>query len=94
MSCGTYNTNSQVKFKTEMPKSIVWDYSDAYILVNITIPVTNTVTTAAPNNGEKIYFKIMLQDIDIVMLMGKIIEYSHNHSKVEVYGSTIWMNHL
>ena len=54
MSCGTYNTNSQVKFKTEMPKSIVWDYSDAYILVNITIPVTNTVTTAAPNNGEKI----------------------------------------
>ena len=37
-----------------MPKSIVWDYSDAYILVNITISVTNTVTTAAPNNGEKI----------------------------------------
>ena len=29
---GTYSTNSQVKFKLTMLKSILCDYSDAYIL--------------------------------------------------------------
>ena len=35
----TYNTNSQIKFKTSMLKSSLCDYSDAYILVsgNITV---------------------------------------------------------
>ena len=32
-SRGTYNVNSQIKFKTTMLKSILCDYSDAYILV-------------------------------------------------------------
>ena len=30
---GTYNTNSQIKFKTTMLKSSIYDYSDAYILI-------------------------------------------------------------
>ena len=38
-SCGTYNTNSQIKFKTSMLKSSLCDYSDAYILVSGTITV-------------------------------------------------------
>ena len=29
----TYDTNSQIKFKTTMPKSSLCDYSDAYILI-------------------------------------------------------------
>ena len=29
---GTYNTNSQIKFKASMLRSSLWDYSDAYIL--------------------------------------------------------------
>ena len=33
-SRGTYNTNSQVKFKNAMLKSSLCDYSDAYVLVN------------------------------------------------------------
>ena len=33
-SRGTYNVNSQIKFKTTMLKSRLCDYSDAYILVN------------------------------------------------------------
>ena len=37
---GTYNTNSQIKFKTSMLKSILCHYSDAYILVSATITVT------------------------------------------------------
>ena len=28
-SCGTYNTNSQIKFKTSMLRSSLYDYSDA-----------------------------------------------------------------
>ena len=37
--CGTYNTNNQIRFKTSMLKSSLYDYSDAYILVkgNITV---------------------------------------------------------
>ena len=34
---GTYNTNSQIKFKTTVLKTSLWDYSDAYILVKGTI---------------------------------------------------------
>ena len=36
---GTYNTNSQIKFKTSILKSSLCDYSDAYILVIGTITV-------------------------------------------------------
>ena len=32
-SRGSYNINSQIKFKTLMLKSSICDYSDAYILV-------------------------------------------------------------
>ena len=32
-SRGTYNVNSQIKFKTAMLKSSLCDYSDAYTLV-------------------------------------------------------------
>ena len=38
-SRGTYNLNSQIKFKTTMLKSSLCDYSDAYILVKRKITV-------------------------------------------------------
>ena len=41
-SRGTYNVNSQVKFKTSMLRSSICDYSDAYIFVSATITVRNT----------------------------------------------------
>ena len=37
---GTWNINSQIKFKTSMLKSSLCDYSDEYILVRGTITVT------------------------------------------------------
>ena len=37
---GTYNTNSQIKFKTSMFRSSLYDYSDVYILVSRTITIT------------------------------------------------------
>ena len=36
---GTQNTNSQIKFKTSMSRSILCEYSDAFILVSATIPI-------------------------------------------------------
>ena len=41
-SRGTYNINSQIKFKTTMLKSRLCDYSAAYILVKGTIAANNT----------------------------------------------------
>ena len=52
-SCGTYNTNSQIRFKTSMLKSSPCDYTDAYIAVKGTITVPNTGAAAAPNNKNK-----------------------------------------
>ena len=42
---GTYNTNSQIKFKTSMLKSSLCDYSDADILVSGTIAITGEEET-------------------------------------------------
>ena len=32
-----FNANSQIKFKTSMLRSSLFDYNDAYILVKVTI---------------------------------------------------------
>ena len=52
--CGTYNADSQNKYKTSMLRSGSCDYSDAYILIKGTITVPNTaVAGAAPDNRNK-----------------------------------------
>ena len=53
----TYNTNSQIKFKTSMLRSSLCDYSNTYILFKgtISIPVQ---TGDNPNKaGKKVVFK-------------------------------------
>ena len=94
-SRGTYNVNSQIKFKTTMLKSSLCDYSDAYILVKGTISVTDTATgDAINNNNRKVIFKncasftnciseINNTQIDnaIVIPMHNLIEYSDNYAK-------------
>ena len=58
-SRGTYNVNSQIKFKTTMLKSSLCDDSDAYILGKGTITVNNTAAQgdAANNTHKKVIFK-------------------------------------
>ena len=99
-SRGTYNADSQIKFKTTMIGSSLCDYSDAYILVKGNITVNNTAAdgAAANNTNKKVIFKNCApftkcisrinntdidnaQDIDIVMPMYNLIEYSDNYSK-------------
>ena len=55
-SRGTYNVNSQIKFKTTMLRSSLWDYNDVYILVEGTITVNNTAAADddANNTNKKV----------------------------------------
>ena len=46
-SRGTFNVNSQIKFRTTMLKSSLCDYSDAYILVKGKIAITGKGADAA-----------------------------------------------
>ena len=94
-SRGTYNVNSQIKFKTAMLK---YSLCDAYILVKGTITVNNTAAadTDANNTNKKVIFKNCApftnciseinntqvdnaKDLDIVMPMYSFIEYSDNY---------------
>ena len=101
-SRGTYNVNSQIKFKTTMLKSSLCDYSDAYILVKGTITVTGARADAATRQADERdkgvafkncapFFNCISEinntqvdnalDIDIVMPMYNLIEYSDNYAK-------------
>ena len=52
-SRGTYNVNSQIKFKTTMLKSSLCDYSNAYILVKGKITVTGAGDDAAARQADE-----------------------------------------
>ena len=52
-SRGTYNVNSQIKFKTTMLKSSLCDYSDAYILVKGKITITGRGADAAARQADE-----------------------------------------
>ena len=52
-SRGTYNVNSQIKFKTTMLKSSLCDYSDAYILVKGRITITRAGADAAARQADE-----------------------------------------
>ena len=103
-SRGTYNINSQIKFKTTMLKSSLYDYSDAYILVKGKITITGAGAGAdaparqADERDKGVAFKNCApftnyiseinntqvdnaKDIDIVMPMYNLIEYSDNYAK-------------
>ena len=93
-----YSTNSQIKFKTSLLKSSLFDYSDRYIHVMETTTVPDTAAAAADNTGKKVIFKNCTpfidfiseinntqvdtaKDIDVVMPMYNLIEYSDIYSK-------------
>ena len=101
-SRGTYNANSQIKFKTTMLKSSLCDYSDAYINVKGTIAITGEGADAAARQADErdkgVAFKNCAplinciseinntevdnaKDIDIIMPMYNLIEYSVNYAK-------------
>ena len=92
----TYNENKSIRFKTPMLRSNLCDYSDAYILVKGIITVTGNRPRDRQNrpfilrnntpfiscitriNGELIEDA---DDLDIVMPMYNLLEYSKNYRK-------------
>ena len=116
---GKYKPRKQIIFKTSMPRSDIYDYSNAYIAVTWETKVVKRVFTLAdfvtPNNTQvivtatntantnnvidgQLYFKnnapfiycvskinnVLIdnaEDLDFVMTMYNLIEYSKNYSK-------------
>ena len=92
----TYNENKSIRFKTPMLRSNLCDYSDAYILVEGTVTVAGNNLRDRQNrplilknnapfvlcitriNGELIEDA---DDLDIVMSMYNLLEYSKNYRK-------------
>ena len=88
----TYNTNKQIGFKTSMLRSDLFDYSDAYIVVKGKITVVGPNNDAydkklalksnAPFTSciSKINITLIdnAEDLDVVMPMYTLIEYSKN----------------
>ena len=108
-SVETYNTNKPIRFKTKMLRSDLCDYSDAYIVVKGTITVTDPNVAAyddklAFKNNTPFISCISninntlvdnTEDLDIVMPMYKLLEYSKIIEKQqEAYGITIEMNQV
>ena len=56
---GVYSPNKQIRFKTSLLRSSLYDYSDAYILVKRNITVNNTAADGAATNNtdKKVIFK-------------------------------------
>ena len=106
-SRGTYNVNSQIKFKSTMLKSSLCDYSNVYILVKektITGAGDDAAARQADERDKGVAFKNCApftnciseinntkvdnaKDIDIVMSLYNLIEYSDNYA--ETFGS-LW----
>ena len=90
-----YNVNKEIRIKTPMLRSDLWDYSDAYIVVKVNITVT------APDNAKRnksVAFKnnapfinciskingVQIdnaEDLDVIMPMYYLLEYSKNYRK-------------
>ena len=68
-SRGTYNVNSQIKFKTTMLKSSLCDYSDAYILVKGTITIAGAGDDAAQLDKQMKEIKLWYLKIVLPLLI-------------------------
>ena len=90
-----YNTNKQIRFKTSILRSDLCNYSDAYIVVKGKITITNPNNyaydkkLAFKNNAPFVSCILKINDIlidnaedlDIVMPIYNLIEYSKNYGK-------------
>ena len=63
---GTYNANSEIRFKTSVLKSRLCVYSDAYILLSGTITAPKREITTAPNNRKNIIIENCVSFTDCI----------------------------
>ena len=85
----TYDENKSIRFKTAMLRSDLCDYVDAYILVNGIITVAGNQPRDKKNNAPFVLCITRINneliedadDLDIVMPMYNLLEYSKNYRK-------------
>ena len=94
-SKGNYDVNKETRIKTSMLRSDLSDYSNAYVVVKGTITVTKADNAnknkqvTFKNNAPFIYCISKIngvkidnaEDLDVVMLMYNLLEYSKNYKK-------------
>ena len=92
---GTWNTNSQIKFRTSILRSSLFDYFDAYVLVSGTKAVAE-VAAGRGNNTIQVVFKNCApftdwvsntqihnaKEIGLVIAIHNLIENSDNYSEI------------
>ena len=95
-SRGSYSVNKEIRIKTSMLRSDLYDYSDAYIVVKRAITVVRpdnakrNKATAFKNNAPFINciskingIKIgNAEDLDVVMPMYDLLEFGQNYRKI------------
>ena len=96
LSGGSCSTNKQIRIKTSMLQSDLWDYSDAYIVIKGTITIEGAnnrdrknTSLAFKNNAPFIsciskISSVLLEnaeDLDVMSLYN-LLEYSKNYSKM------------
>ena len=102
LSSGQYSVNKNIRFKTSMLRSDLCDYSDAYIVAKGIISVTGT-NNANRRNKKLIFknnasfrscitkinntFVDNAEDLDIVIPMYSLLEYSDNYS---ITSGSLW----
>ena len=99
-SNGAYNTNKEIRFKTPMQRSDLCDYNDAYVVVKGTITLLGennrdkkNRSLAFKNNASFISCISKIngvltenaEDLDVVIQMYNLLEYSKNYSKTSSY---------
>ena len=89
-----YNTSKQIRFKTSVLRSDLCDYNDAYIVVKgiVTVRERNKVDIenrflSFKNNAPFTSCISKINNLDIVISMYNLIEYSKNYSKTS---DTLW----
>ena len=78
-SIRVYSTNSDIRFKTTMLKSILCDYSDAYILDKGTITITGEGVDAAAGHADARDKGVIFKNC--APFSHNLIKYSDNYSK-------------
>ena len=93
LSGGQYSANKNIRFKTPMLRSDSCDYSDAYIVVKGRVSVTGTNNASRRNKNltfkNNALFRSCItksnntfigkaEDIDMVLPMYNLLEYSNN----------------
>ena len=77
LSSGQYSVNKNVRFKTLLIRSNLCNYSDAYIIVKGTITAKGDDND---KNGNKNTFTDNIEDLDFVLPIYSLLEYSDNFS--------------